>query len=50
MLGECPGLFSRQDELAEEACAIADVIVLVILGQIEDVLTQKLSLLAVGNT
>jgi len=37
----------RHDELAKEASAVANVVVLVVLGQVEHVLTQQPSLLRV---
>lgn len=41
---EGPALLSGHDELADEASPVADVIILVVLGQVEDVLGQQLAL------
>lgn len=44
ILAECPTLLGGHDELANEACPITDVIVLVILGQVENILCQQFGL------
>lgn len=49
MLSKCTGILAGQDELAQEARPVADVVVLVILGEVEDVLAEKLRLLRVGD-
>lgn len=41
---EGPALLSGHDELADETSPVADVVVLVILGQVEDILGQQLAL------
>lgn len=41
---EGPALLRRHDELPGEACAVTDVIVLVVLGQAQHVLGQQLGL------
>jgi len=44
VLVECPTLLSGHNELADEASPVTDVIILVVLGQVEDVLGQQLAL------
>lgn len=44
ILVEGPALLSGHDELADEASPVTDVIILVVLGQVEDVLGQQLAL------
>lgn len=41
---EGPALLRRDDELPGEACAVADVVVLIVLGQTQHVLGQQLGL------
>ena len=48
VLGEHTLVACRENELAQEAGPVADVIVLVVLGQVEHVLAQQLCLTAVG--
>lgn len=44
ILVEGPALLGGHNELADEASPVTDVIILVILGQVEDVLGQELAL------
>lgn len=44
ILIEGPALLSGHDELADEASPVTDVVILVVLGQVEDVLGQQLAL------
>ena len=50
VFGKCSAFLTWQDELAEEACSVADIIVLVILGKVEDILAEQLCLLTVCDT
>lgn len=44
VLAEGPTLFDGHDELTNEACTVTNVVVLVVFGQVEDILCQKLGL------
>lgn len=44
VLAERPALLSGHDELADEPCTVADVVVLIVLGQVENVLSQQFGL------
>lgn len=44
VLAERPALLSGHNELADEARAVADVIILIVLGQVENVLRQQFGL------
>lgn len=44
ILIEGSALLGGHDELADEASPVADVIILIVLGQVEDVLGQELAL------
>lgn len=41
---QCPTLLAGDDELANEARAVPDIIVLIILAQIQDILCQQFGL------
>ncbi len=49
MFGERARLLAGQHEGAQEARAVPDVVVLVVLGQVEHVLTQQLRLFRVRD-
>lgn len=44
VFAERSALLSGHDELANETCPVPDVIILVILGQVENILSQQLGL------
>lgn len=44
VLAESAALLGGNNELTDEACPVTDVVVLVILCQVEDILSQELSL------
>jgi len=49
VLGEHTALLGRQDELAQESRPVAYVVILVVLGEVKDVLTQEVGLFVVGD-
>ena len=49
VLGESSALVSGQHQGAQEAHAVTDVVVLVVLGEVEHVLTQQPRLFGVGD-
>ena len=49
MFRQCTAFLGRHDEVSQEASAITNVVVLVVLGQVEDVLTQQRRLLRIHN-
>lgn len=44
VLAERPALLRRHDELADETGAVADVVVLIVLGQVQNILRQQFGL------
>ena len=49
VLAERPALVRGHDELADEARPVPDVVVLVVLGQVQDVLSEQLGLRPEGR-
>lgn len=49
VLAERPALLGGHDELADETGAVADVVVLIVLGQVQNVLRQQFGLRREGT-